>query len=171
MEKKYYKVPVWTKPVKRVAPTKKQKRQKHLSDEDKRQIEQMELLLKTKRAAIKSLQRDVAQLQRDIKSLKYKHLGHKSIKLYVLRCEHSCWYVGSSWNPETRFRRHAKGKGAVWTKLHPPIEIVKLIDTKTDKDYEVAPMEDALTLEYAEMIGKQFVRGGGYCQMKPKWPF
>jgi predicted GIY-YIG superfamily endonuclease len=95
---------------------------------------------------------------------------HITIKLYALRLEDDCWYVGMTRNPDKRFKKHLSGKGALWTKLHAPIEIVEVRDTKQTDDSAAGLLEDDMTLEYAMKYGSDTVRGGGYCQSKPRWP-
>lgn len=94
----------------------------------------------------------------------------KSIHLYVLELTDNKYYVGMTRNVEKRYRRHISGKGAQWTKLHKPIRIVKTIDTNLSNELEVAILENRLTFDMATQHGLDNVRGGGYCQMHPKWP-
>lgn len=123
----------------------------------------------------------IKDLNRKRKSLKEKlnKLGiqqtrsdyfNKSIKLYVLKLEHNCWYVGMSRDVDRRFKRHLKGKGAQWTLAHKPISIHEIRETGLNNDSEVSLLEDELTLDMARMYGMDNVRGGGYCQAKPRWP-
>lgn len=93
----------------------------------------------------------------------------RPILLYVLRLKDNCWYIGMSRNVDRRFKAHQKGK-SMWTKEHPPIEIFEVRETGLTSDSEAGLMEDQLTLEYARQYGTEFVRGGGYCQTKPRWP-
>jgi predicted GIY-YIG superfamily endonuclease len=134
------------------------------------------------------LQRELYDLQKEVsRLLKRKHLILRTLKqnqikpirsefyekpiyLYVLKLQNNCWYVGMSRNVDKRYQTHCKGKGSLWTKLHKPIELYKVIDAKTNDDSEAGLMEDQLTIEYAKDYGRDFVRGGGYCQSKPKWP-
>ncbi len=95
---------------------------------------------------------------------------NKPIKLYALRLEDNCWYIGMSRNPERRYVRHGTRKGAMWTQLHKPLELFEIKETGLTDDSAVGLLEDKLTLEYAEKYGRDFVRGGGYCQMRPRWP-
>lgn len=94
----------------------------------------------------------------------------KEIILYVLKLEHNCWYIGQSRNVEARVRKHKAGKGAAWTKAHKPLELHEVRRTGLNNDSEVAQLEDELTFDYARMYGYDNVRGGGYCQTKPRWP-
>lgn len=95
---------------------------------------------------------------------------NRPIKLYALKLVDNCWYIGMSRNPEKRFKKHGGKKGAMWTKLHPPIEIAEIRNTGLTNDSEVSRLEDEMTIEYARKYGIEFVRGGGYCQTKPRWP-
>lgn len=94
---------------------------------------------------------------------------NRPILLYVLRLEHSCWYIGMSRNVDRRFKAHKKGT-TIWTKEHPPIAIQEVRETGLSSDSEASKLEDELTLEYARQYGIACVRGGGYCQRKPTWP-
>lgn len=95
---------------------------------------------------------------------------NKPIMLYALRLENACYYVGMSRNPKSRFKKHDSAKGAMWTKLNKPIEIIEIRNTESTDDHAVSLLEDDMTLEYALKYGSEFVRGGGYCQRKPRWP-
>lgn len=111
--------------------------------------------------------------RRELQQLKkpgVKTYVQKPWVLYALSLEGGYWYVGMSRNPEKRFGKHLRGKGAVWTRLHRPIEIVELRPTTIMVDSEASLLEDEMTLEYAKKYGVEVVRGGGYCQTKPKWP-
>lgn len=134
------------------------------------------------------LQHELVQLNERIKSMivrkkfiqrQLRKQGQKPIRseyfdkpifIYVLELEDSCWYIGTSRNVERRFKKHCNGKGAKWTKLHPPIKIHYQLNTNLTIDSEACRKEDELTLEYAREYGVDRVRGGGYCQTKPKWP-
>ena len=94
----------------------------------------------------------------------------KPIFLYVLKLEDDCWYVGTTRNVERRFKTHYKGKGAIWTKEHRPIEIHQSGNTGLVSDSEACRLEDKVTIEYVRRYGTQKVRGGGYCQRSPNWP-
>ncbi len=80
--------------------------------------------------------------------------------LYVLKLQQGKWYVGKSANVERRFQQHMEGKGARWTQLHPPIELLykrKLLDEND---------EDETTEFYMKKFGVENVRGGKYCQVE-----
>src|SRR5947209_5123238 len=63
---------------------------------------------------------------------------NKSIKLYALRLEDGCWYIGQARDPEKRFRKHGHSGGALWTKKHHPIEIIEVRETGLTNEGEVA---------------------------------
>lgn len=94
----------------------------------------------------------------------------REVKLYALQLEDSCWYIGMSYNPHKRLSKHGGPKGAQWTKIHPPIRLFEVRGTGKYIQDEAALLEDDMTLEYALRYGKDYVRGGGYCQAKPRWP-
>jgi predicted GIY-YIG superfamily endonuclease len=132
------------------------------------------------------LQKQLQRLNKQIKLLKIeqravvKAMKNKTmlrnkdklrpVCLYALKLEDGCYYVGMSFNVDRRFVKHKNGKGATWTRLHRPIEIVESRQTEFYDQDEVALMENDMTFEYAMRFGKDYVRGGGYCQMKPHWP-
>ncbi len=80
--------------------------------------------------------------------------------LYVLKLEDDCYYIGISHNLNQRWSQHYSGSGAKWTRLHKPVEVVKVIYPATEKD-----IENRITLEYMETYGKEKVRGGSYCKV------
>jgi putative endonuclease len=44
--------------------------------------------------------------------------------LYVIECEGGSLYTGISTDPQARFALHAAGKGARYTRSHPPLRLV-----------------------------------------------
>ena len=80
--------------------------------------------------------------------------------LYVLRLEDDCYYVGMSYNLNLRWSQHWQGKGAKWTKLHKPLEVIKVIYPATE-----AGIENKITLEYIAQFGADKVKGGNYCKI------
>ena len=79
--------------------------------------------------------------------------------LYILRCQHGCYYIGKTADPTARLESHRKGKGAAWTRFHPPIgyELLLPLDSPLQ--------EDAMTEEWMLKKGIDKVRGGMYCQI------
>lgn len=116
----------------------------------------------------KTLQKQLKSMG-DYRPIKSEYFD-KPIYLYVLLLETDKWYIGQTRNVDKRFNRHSKGKGAIWTKKYKPIEIVMTRNTNLTSEGEVALLEDELTIEYAKKYGIENVRGGGYCQAKPRWP-
>lgn len=139
-----------------------------------RRIESMVLMqelreIKVEVSRLKVRSREIRKLLVGQKLIKGDYYN-KPIKLYGLRLEDGCYYVGMSRNPERRFKKHGGRKGAVWPRLHKPIEILEVRDTGLADDRAVSKLEDDMTLEYAMKYGSEYVRGGGYCQRKPHWP-
>ena len=76
--------------------------------------------------------------------------------IYCLLLENGKYYIGKANNIEKRFRQHINGNGAVWTKLHKPIQIL-------EKHENVSSfMEDRFVKEYMFRYGIDNVRGGSY---------
>lgn len=101
---------------------------------------------------------------------KREELAKTTYSIYVLKLQGGYIYVGITKNVDQRFKRHIKGKGSNWTKLHPPIDLIETRPTPHLIDSHAAQMENEVTLEYAKKYGTDLVRGGGYCQTKPVWP-
>lgn len=99
-----------------------------------------------------------------------KAIQSKPFYLYVLELEDGCYYVGCTRWPDKRLANHMAGTGALWTQKHKPIRRIELVNTFITNKRTVQLMEDQLTIKYAEKYGADFVRGGGYCQTKPRWP-
>ncbi len=79
--------------------------------------------------------------------------------LYVLRLENNKYYIGTTYNLNFRYAQHAQGHGAKWTRLHKPVEVVRIIMNSTPQ------MENDITREYMALYGKDNVRGGSWCQL------
>ena len=80
--------------------------------------------------------------------------------LYVLRLENDNYYVGMSYNLNFRFAQHWQGKGAKWTKLHKPLEVIRIIYPALEEN-----IENKITLEYIALYGADRVKGGTYCRI------
>lgn len=122
-------------------------------------------LLKQRKATIQKRLLEMGQ-NLNVRSSYFK----KPIILYVLKLEGGNYYIGTTRNLDKRYKEHCTGKGSEWTRIHKPIEILEARETGLTDDREACLLEDELTLEMAEMHGPDFVRGGGYCQKKPRWP-
>ncbi|MBS7565325.1 GIY-YIG nuclease family protein [Mucilaginibacter sp. Bleaf8] len=76
--------------------------------------------------------------------------------VYVLELADDCYYIGYTLDLPNRLNLHFNGKGAYWTKLHPPVKLV-------DVYYDVTMAEeDQVTEQYFEWFGREKVRGGWY---------
>lgn len=113
--------------------------------------------------------KELNEEQKDLRAKRNKK-ARREIQLYALRLEDGYWYIGASAYPLKRFTKHKIGKGAKWTKLHPPIELVETRGTGKYRLDETSLLEDDMTVEYAMKFGSNKVRGGGRCQAKPRWP-
>lgn len=74
--------------------------------------------------------------------------------VYVLRCEDSTFYVGWTTNLQSRYESHRDGKGADWTRLHKPIEILESYPNSSQE------FEMTTTLRLMREQGVDNVRGG-----------
>lgn len=82
--------------------------------------------------------------------------------VYVLYLEDEKWYVGLTHDVERRFEEHCNGRGAEWTRIHKPIEIVFRWHTPTNKRAEGEDIENKTTIEMMKVFGRENVRGGYY---------
>lgn len=140
-----------------------------LLNRDKRKINAQinSLDIQTKR--LKLARGELLKQLKRVDRLTKEHLL-KTISLYALRLKDDCYYVGISFDIKKRFDTHLSGRGASWTRLHQPLEIIEVRSTEFYDMDDVSKLEDKMTLEYAIKYGTDKVRGGGYCQMKPHWP-
>lgn len=80
--------------------------------------------------------------------------------LYVLRLLEGKYYIGITHKTILeRVSQHKKGKGAIWTKIYKPIDIVESL--KTNNIFE----EDKYTKMYMNKFGIENVRGGSYSKI------
>ena len=78
--------------------------------------------------------------------------------VYVLKLEGGNWYVGWTRDPETRIASHFLGRGAQWTRLHPPLSV-----------FSIQPgdmiLENVMTIALMAKHGYQRVRGGRHVEV------
>lgn len=86
-------------------------------------------------------------------------------KVYILKLEDKCWYVGWTNAAGKRIAQHFNGKGAEWPKLHKPLRVVAIIPDGT------LEMENQITLQYMLKYGYEKVRGGGWCHKDITEPY
>jgi len=94
----------------------------------------------------------------------------KPIFLYALQLGNGFYYVGMTRDVHSRLRQHEKGKGSMWSKQYGVVRMFDIRQTGLTIDSLAAKLEDDMTIEYALKYGSDKVRGGGYCQRKPRWP-
>ena len=92
----------------------------------------------------------------------YKNEGNHSWYVYILYLEDEKWYVGLTHDVDRRFQEHCDGRGAEWTRIHKPIEIVNRWQTSVHKRAEGEDIENKTTVEMMKVFGRQNVRGGYY---------
>ena len=90
--------------------------------------------------------------------------------IYVLECADGCYYVGktrraicvrveehvSSSRSSRSSRSSSRSRGCAWTRLHPPLRVVRVVENAAPLD------EDRVTKETMWDFGVDRVRGGSY---------
>jgi len=76
--------------------------------------------------------------------------------LYVLRLTGGKYYIGKTDDILRRYEEHLNGSGSAWTRLHPPVSLVKTMAAASPFD------EDKTVKEYMGIYGIDNVRGGTY---------
>ena len=87
------------------------------------------------------------------------------MKLYVLKLEDECWYVGISKDPVYRISQHCEGTGSAWCKKHKPLggdENQYIVDLGNLNVRESEVTEHEVTEVLQKEFGLNKVRGG-YC--------
>jgi putative endonuclease len=75
--------------------------------------------------------------------------------LYILECDDGSFYTGISNDPQKRFEAHRAGKGARYTKLHPPlrilvIEILGSYPQALRREYQVKQLSKKAKIAFLE---------------------
>lgn len=86
----------------------------------------------------------------------------RNYHLYALLLENNHYYVGMTAYKGAikRYEQHKTGKGAQWTKIHKPLEMIEVIELGSCAQTNASKYENELTIKYVEMYGVQRVRGG-----------
>lgn len=83
--------------------------------------------------------------------------------VYALKLKDGKYYVGATGNLPQRLDAHFTGRGAEWTRLHPPTRLLMV-----QAEHEMS--EKKLTLQYMKRFGRSNVRGGPYTQRRLPTP-
>jgi predicted GIY-YIG superfamily endonuclease len=89
--------------------------------------------------------------------------------IYVLKLKHGCYYVGITSRDEIhhRYKRHIAGKGAQWTRLHPPISVYETYEIGKLREVDAVKIENRKTLDMIKTFGIDRVRGGQLIRSDP----
>ena len=79
-----------------------------------------------------------------------------STNVYILLLEDKYYYIGKSYDVESRYQDHINGTASAWTSLHKPIKIEKIMPNVTPFE------EDRIVKQYMAEYGINNVRGGSY---------
>ncbi|TNF78776.1 GIY-YIG nuclease family protein [Pseudomonas sp. ICMP22404] len=80
--------------------------------------------------------------------------------LFVLKLEGGYYFVGYSTKPNVRINRHFAGKGADWTSLHRPIEVLSKRSLGFLTESQAATKATDATVALMRLFGWEKVRGG-----------
>ena len=87
------------------------------------------------------------------------------IYIYTLALKDGFYYVGKTTDPDRRFNEHFNEKGALWTKLHPPLNIIEKESFLVSSTEEEDRWENHQTIKMMTAKGWQMVRGGYWCSI------
>ena len=87
------------------------------------------------------------------------------IYIYTLALKDGYYYVGKTIDPDRRFNEHFSDKGAVWTKLHPPVSVIEKESFLVSSLEEEDRWENHQTIKMMKAKGWQMVRGGYWCNV------
>jgi predicted GIY-YIG superfamily endonuclease len=85
--------------------------------------------------------------------------------IYVLKLVDDRYYIGRSQNIVQRIEDHFSGNGSVYTKKYKPLNVVEIVEEKTNDD------ERNKTIEYIGKYTWEKVRGYAWCKVEYKTPF
>ena len=86
-------------------------------------------------------------------------MNDNNIYVYALLLECNKYYIGKTTNISQRWESHVEQKGSEWTKLFPPIKILKIYNKCDSFD------ETKYTIMYMSLYGINNVRGGAFCSI------
>lgn len=79
--------------------------------------------------------------------------------LYILKCEYSKYYVGTTTNLDRRIAEHFNGSGSAWTSKYKPLQTIFTQAMHGIHD------ENNTTKNYMKKYGIDNVRGGAYANV------
>ena len=68
---------------------------------------------------------------------------------YMVRCKDGSFYTGWTLDPERRTRQHNSGRGAAYTRLHRPVELV-YVEPQPDRSTAMRRERRIKTLSHAQ---------------------
>ncbi|RMR10065.1 GIY-YIG nuclease family protein [Pseudomonas syringae group genomosp. 7] len=82
--------------------------------------------------------------------------------LFILKLEGDRYYVGYSSKPDLRIRRYFAGKGADWTAMHKPVEVLAKRSLGTLSESDAAAKTADATISMMRLFGWRNVRGAAW---------
>lgn len=76
--------------------------------------------------------------------------------IYIIQCKDKSYYVGLTWQPDSRWTQHLSGFGAEYTKLHKPEKVVYLEEYD---DLEEARMREKQLKGWTRKKKEKLIKG------------
>ncbi|QHA38764.1 hypothetical protein D5E69_23320 (plasmid) [Rossellomorea marisflavi] len=92
-------------------------------------------------------------------------IKHRYIYILELECEH--FYVGQTSNLDLRIKKHFRGKGSSWTRIHSPVKVREIINLGVTTYNCAEKLENYYTVKYMKEYHWTRVRGGYFCNIDP----
>ncbi len=83
--------------------------------------------------------------------------------MYVLECDDGSYYTGVTNDLAKRFKAHATGRGAKYTRMHPPRKVLLTIPALSKKE---AQQVETWMKGHGRLDKERFVESGPHCVME-----
>ena len=96
-------------------------------------------------------------MHRTAQERRKKRMAAKPWFLYLIECRDGNLYTGIAIDVAARYSAHAKGKGARYTRSHPPLRLLASAaypdrSTASQEEYRIKQLTPAVKRAYADML-------------------